>query len=67
MRIRRSIKVGDICEYEDCVRLATMVVYSRNRDNIIKCCIVHADIVVEETGPEYTDICENCGCMLPIN
>jgi hypothetical protein len=67
MRIRRSIKVGDLCEYEDCGRFATKVVFSRKQDKILKRCSDHYVCVLDEDHPEYSHKCENCGCWLPIS
>jgi hypothetical protein len=63
----RQIRENDKCECENCKELAIDLVYSRNREEVLKCCLVHSDIIVDERSPEYTEYCANCGCNLPIN
>jgi len=67
MREVRKLSDADVCESGDCPSMATSMVYSRKLDKVVLCCEPHADIVVDEHNPEYTDICENCGCMYGVN
>jgi hypothetical protein len=65
----RTIEFDDHepCEYVNCKELAYCLVYSRSRQDIMKCCQEHAEKVVQEHHPEYVTFCDNCDCMLPIN
>lgn len=63
----RTIKELEPCEYGECNRLATGLVYSRKKDQIIAVCDACDTLVLDEGSPEYWHHCENCGCSLPIN
>ena len=56
-----------ICEYEDCQKEATDLVYSRKLDKVIETCSRHTREVVDEENPEYVETCPHCGCWIPIN
>lgn len=63
----RKIEADSICEYSDCEKKATDIVYSRNSMEVLLCCELHADIAQDEGAPEYWYACKNCGCRSPIN
>jgi len=63
----RRINPHMVCEKGQCENTATHMVYSRRAGKVLVCCEAHADFVADESGPEYTHTCENCGCILPIN
>ena len=58
---------GDHCEYSGCTKDAVDLVYSTRYLKVLKLCDYHGDLVVEESDPEYTDQCENCGCYQGVN
>ena len=63
----RKLRKGVKCEYEDCTRDATEIVYSRNLKRVILCCDAHSYVIIKEGGPEYLDYCQNCGCRQGVN
>lgn len=65
--MRTIDELGGICEFDGCEDIATVIVYSRLRAEVMLCCTAHSEIVVDYGSPEYHQTCHNCGCLLPIN
>jgi hypothetical protein len=63
----RHINDVSKCEVDGCENEPEAIVYSRDLQKIVIACGYHADIVVDEQHPEYTDECRNCGCMQGVN
>jgi hypothetical protein len=55
------------CEVDGCTKLAALVVFSRLQGKVICVCGEHYSEVIEEKSPEYTVVCPNCGCGIPVN
>ena len=64
------------CSFEDCTESATNLACGRywTQYNTKKghptpawYCEKHADEVAEESDPEYTENCPNCGCRFGVN
>ena len=58
---------GDICEVDGCWRYADSLVYSREKQAVMKVCLPHTDYIVEQRRPEYKHVCPNCGCISGVN
>ncbi len=63
----RELKPGDLCEFKNCKEVATWLVYDRGKEDVLKCCNYHADVVLEQDSPEYTEVCPNCECQQGVN
>lgn len=63
----RILSSDDSCEYKGCTEPAYLLVYSRDSDEVLATCTDHAYDIAHEDNPEYTSICDNCQCLLPIN
>lgn len=63
----RKVEEGDKCEYEDCEKKATEIVYSRDECKVMLACGICKEIIEDEDSPEYLDTCPNCKCIMPIN
>lgn len=63
MPVIRSITVGQKCEYDECPRDATAIVYSRPKRVVMLCCEQHMRVVADQYEPEYISVCPNCGCI----
>jgi len=55
------------CAYDGCDNQADEIVYNRDKDEVQIYCDYHADLILDQGCPEYTQCCPNCGCYIPIN
>lgn len=75
----REIKAGDKCEWQgrqrygkrlehgECDQAAEMIAYDRQRGIVGLFCQNHANMIIEQDSPEYTNYCQNCGCLEGVN
>jgi len=63
----RNINDIDGCEVGNCTDKAITIVYSRILGDVVACCEIHRDVVIDEGCPEYFDICSNCKCEQGVN
>ncbi len=63
----KHLRKGQKCEWEDCKEEATVLVYWKRNDKLLRLCDYHAAIVVDDRRPEYTVDCPNCGCRFGVN
>lgn len=63
----RVLKSGDKCEVFGCSELASWLVFSREKEVVMKACHHHEDVISDEGDPEYYHVCPNCGCSTGIN
>lgn len=55
------------CEDDNCNEKGTCIAYSRKENKVGVYCDTHGKVVVKYSDPEYTCVCPNCGCNIPVN
>lgn len=52
---------------ECCDSAQTDIVYDASDQKLKKVCERHARLIIAQGNPEYCEVCQNCGCWMPIN
>lgn len=81
MTTPRKIKKGEFCEEPGCKDYATQIVFLREVEDfnsdayplpttpsrIVVYCPTHGREALKIGSPEYTAVCPNCDCRIPVN